>query len=61
MIGHFCGLIKQLERNVVQMWAAEQPFVGEERFRDETKTAAWDTKSDPNPSYFPMGSLGEDV
>ena len=22
MIAHFCGLIKQLEKNVVQMWAA---------------------------------------
>ena len=32
MIGHFCGLIKQFEKNVVQMWAAEQPFVGEERY-----------------------------
>ena len=40
MIGNFRELIKQLERNVVRMWAAVSRGGG---LRDETKTAARET------------------
>ena len=52
MIGHFCGLIKQQERNVVRVWVA---VCGEERCVTTLKTAARETNAVLDDFFFGGG------